>query len=386
MEILIAGLGLGLVALIVFFFKFSTEETKSQKISEESKNKKLSDLEAEIARRDLETKKMMEERQKLEDEFLKVKDEVDILKKDNSEMGLKVRQLERAKEEFSQAKAEMKQKDALLEQETIARQKMQGELSLQQRENEKLTKEAQVLRNELKTKTDMFEGLKAQFDELESELQRTREELLKRDTSAQTKEQAPLEKKEPKAPPILFEPSVFKGPEAFKKEPPAPAAPVAAALPEEKQKIELPKIKEEIKVSEPAVPKIETKKMPLPAQELPKKEVAPIQSSETKKELEEIPGFPKQAETKVGIRQGVPQDTDFLKAQPLKKDSEQVSDEIPPGTFKLTNVNKPKSETPDSSTKEIPDKKPPEKDKNKSKKETLIEGFHPHHPPEQQPS
>ena len=97
---------------------------------------------------------------------------------------------------------------------------------------------------------------------------------------------------------------------------------------------------------------------------------------EEAKASEEIPGFPQQKDVKIDTKQGVPSDTDFLKAQPQppQKTEETPFKEdtiVPEGTFKLTNVNKPASQT------RAEYKKPQEKDKSKSKRETLIPGFHP---------
>lgn len=325
MEILIGTLALGVVAIVVFFFKFTSDETKQQTVVEDAKARRIADLEAEMARKDTELKKMMEARQKLEDEFLKARDEADIFKKENSEIAAKIKPLEKAKEELTVLKSEAKQKDLMLEQETIARQKLRGELSLKDIEIDKLAKEVEKLNSELKAKTQLYEGLKGQFDEVEGELGKVREEAFKKGAT---------KKEEPK-------PTPQEKPE------------------EEKTKEEKPKEEK---------PKEEKKELPKPES---KKEIAEEKAPEVK-QPEEIPGFPKQADVKVETKGGVPSDTDFLKAQPPKKPEGGIPGlpDIPEGAFKLTNINKPapKSKEP---------QKPEGKDKGKSKRETLIPGFHP---------
>lgn len=334
MEILIGLLLFGFLGLIGFGVKFTLDESKREKNVESAKDRKVSDLETEIGRKDLELKKLMEERQRLEDDFFKAKDEAGILKKENSEMAQKAKAQEKAKEETSELKSEIKQKDLMLQQETVARQKLQGELSLRDMEADKLTKEIDDLKKELKSRTDMHEGLKGQYNELEAELQKIH----------QPKVEPKIE--QPKAEPKIEQP---------KAEP----------------KVE-PKVEPRPEPPKPEV-KIETKIEPKPQ---PKPEIKPEPKSEVKTP-EEIPGFPKQKDAKIDIKQGVPSDTDFLKAQPQPP---QKTEETPPGkedtivpegTFKLTNVNKPASQIP------AEPKKPQEKDKSKSKRETLIPGFHP---------
>ncbi|MBI5873460.1 MAG: hypothetical protein HZB36_04875 [Candidatus Omnitrophica bacterium] len=307
MELLIGILLLGLIGLVVFFFKFSSDDAKQQQNMEDAKARKISDLETEMARKDVEMKKMMEERQKLEEEFFKVKDQVDIYKKENSELMVKIKALEKIKEESGESKTDLKQKDMMLQQETVARQKLQGEVSLKDMELEKMGKELESLKTELKTKTQMFDGLKGQYNEIEAELQKVREDALK--------------KKEPKNEPI----------------------------------------------SEPRPePKLEQKL-----------EVKP----EVKPEHEEIPGFQKQPDVKIGIRQDVPKDTDFLKAGQAN-DAGKAAGDIAEGAFKLTNVNKPPveiKETPKAASGALK-----EKERSKSKREVLIDGFHPKPPPHPQ--
>ena len=283
MEILIILLLLGFLALVGFIFKFTTDDSKQQKDVEDAKVRHIADLEAEMGRKDVEMKKMMEERQRLEDEFFKARDESSVFKKDNAELTAKLKQLERSKEDSSGAKDELKQKDAMLAQETVARQKLQGELSLRESELEKTT--------------EMYEGLKLQFNEIEAELQKAHE------------------------PP--------KKVEAPKPEPPKAEPP----------KLELPK---------PSFPNVEPPKPEAANTEAPKVEV-----------------------TKIEIKKDVPSDTDFLKAGPAKKTDEPMPGAIQEGAFKLTNINKP-SNPP----------KPQDKDKQKSKRETLIPGFQPKEHPQ----
>jgi predicted nucleic acid-binding Zn-ribbon protein len=301
-----------LLGLVGFILKVSIDDTKQQKTTEDLKIKRVSDLEAETARKDTEMKKMMDERQKLEDEFFKVKDEIEVFRKENSELTLKMKSLEKSKEDLSEIKADSKQKDTLLQQETVARQKLQGELSLRDLEADKLEKEIERLKNELKSKSEVYEGLKGQYNELEAEIQKIREGALNKSE--------PVKMTAPK-----LEPPIFEKPQAA----PAPEAPplVAPLVP-------LPKPIPP--VAQPAFPVAPTASPAAP------KSVPPQKS-------DELPGFPKPSETKIELKQGVPSDTDFLKAQasagPEKKE---------------------------------PEKKTPEKDKaSKFKKETLIPGFQP---------
>lgn len=271
MEILIILLLLGFLALVGFIFKFSTDDVKQQKDVEDAKVRHIADLETEMGRKDVEMKKMMEERQRLEDEFFKARDEASVFKKDNAELTAKLKQLERSKDDSAGVRDELKQKDVMLHQETVARQKLQGELSL--------------MESELKKTTEMYEGLKLQFNEIEAELQKAHE-------------------------------------------PP--------------KKADAPK---------PEPPKIDEPKPEAANAEAPKVEV-----------------------TKIEIKKDVPSDTDFLKAGPSKKTDEPLpgaAGAIQEGAFKLTNINKPSNPT-----------KPQDKDKQKSKRETLIPGFQPKEHPE----
>lgn len=286
MEILIILLLLGFLALVGFIFKFTTDDSKQQKGVENAKVRHIVDLEAEMGRKDVEMKKMMEDRQRLEDEFFKARDEASVFKKDNAELATKLKQIERSKDDSAVARDELKQKDIMLQQETVARQKLQGELSLRE--------------SELDKTTEMYEGLKLQFNEIEAELQKMHE------------------------PPKKVE------------------APKAEPSKAEQQKPEPPKIEQ----PKPEPPKAETLN-PDPAKVKASKPFA------------------------IEIKKDVPSDTDFLKAEPPKKTDEPMPGAIQEGAFKLTNVNKP-SNTP----------KPQDKDKQKSRKETLIPGFQPKEHPE----
>jgi hypothetical protein len=289
MEILIVLLLLGFLALVGFIFKFTTDDTKQQKDVEDAKVRHIADLETEMGRKDVEMKKMMEERQRLEDEFFKARDEASVFKKDNAELTTKLKQLERSKDDSAGARDELKQKDVLLAQETVARQKLQGELSL--------------MESELEKTTQMYEGLKLQFNEIEAELQKAHE--------------PPKKAEAPK-------------PEPPKIEQPKPLEPPKAELP----RSELPKIEQ-------------------PKPDQPRSEAAKVEV------------------TKVDIKKDVPSDTDFLKAGPSKQTDEPMPGSIQEGAFKLTNVNKPANPP-----------KPQDKDKQKSKRETLIPGFQPKEHPQ----
>lgn len=88
---------------------------------------------------------------------------------------------------------------------------------------------------------------------------------------------------------------------------------------------------------------------------------------------DEIPGFPKESQTKVELKKGVPSDMDFLKAESPKKTDEEI---------KFTNINRPASQEPKKEPQAPaaePKKEP--KDKSKIKREVLIDGFHPKPPP-----
>ncbi len=351
MEALIGIMLLVLGAIVFLFFKFSADEVRQQKNIEDAKVRRISDLEAESARKDIELKKIMEERQKLEDELYKSKDQTDIYKKENSEFLAKIKALEKSKDESSEAKQELKQKDQLLQQETVARQKLQAEVALKESEIEKLNKELDSLRQELKSKSQMLDGLKGQYTELENEIQKLREESLKKQEAMLKAETQQSQKPEVK-----------------------PAS--------------LTEIKPEVKVEvNPEQPKPEVKQ---DIKTVAKPEAKPEQKQETKPEVakpQEIPGFPKQGETKLEIKKNVPSDTDFLKAELSNNKDADIASSVSDGAFKFTNINKPSSQTQEKKPTEAP-QKAPEKDKNKSKREVLIEGFHPKpasHPDEQKP-
>jgi predicted nuclease with TOPRIM domain len=358
MEILITGLVLGLLALVGLAVKFSSEETGQQKKLEDAKNRKIADLETEIARRDTEFKKIKADYQKLEDEFFKAKDDADIFKKENTEITQKAKQAEKLKEESGSLREELKQKETILQQEIIARQKLQGEVSLADAENEKLKKEVERVNNELKSKTEMFDGLKGQFNELENELEKIGMGQVKppkvEPLKVEPQKVEPPKVKPPKAEPIL------KQPQELKKEAKTESLRGVEQPPKESKPQEVPRkqVDDAWLSKKQEEPKTETK------QDLPKKPDLP-------KSQAEIPGFvPKQPSTKTDTKLSVLSDMEFLKAAPPKKEETAPSaTDIPEGTFKLTNVNKPTAPTP-----QAPDAK---KDKDKSKKETLIPGFHP---------
>ena len=69
MEIVIIFLGLGFFAIVGMIFKFSTDDVKQKKTTEDIKGRRINDLESELSRKDIEMKKMMDERQKMEEEF-----------------------------------------------------------------------------------------------------------------------------------------------------------------------------------------------------------------------------------------------------------------------------------------------------------------------------
>jgi len=206
MEILIILLLLGFLALVGFIFKFTTDDTKQQKDVEDAKVRHIADLETEMGRKDVEMKKMMEERQRLEDEFFKARDEASVFKRDNAELMTKLKQLERSKDDSAGARDELKQKDAMLQHETVERQKLQGALSLKE--------------SELKKTIEMYEGLKLQFDEIEAELQKAHEPPKK--IEAPKPELPKIEQPEPE--PLKIE---QPEPEPLKIEEPKPEPPKA---------------------------------------------------------------------------------------------------------------------------------------------------------------
>jgi len=278
MEMLIVILVVGLLAAVGLFFKFSTDEGKEKTKTDDAKAKRIADLEAEQGRKDQELKKALGEIQRIEDAYYQAKNDVDIAKKESSELTARLKPLEKSKDDQGQAKEELKQKSMLLDQETTARQKLQGEIALRERELEKTAETIRGLEKKLaeaeaqvKAKTEMYEGLKGQFAELEAEVQKSG---LK---GAQDPKQGPPDAESPK-----------NGDEPPKPEPPKPEPP------------------------KPAPPKPE----------------------------------PPKPEGPVG--------------------------DIPEGTFKLTNVNKPAPPASGDEKKENKDK-----EKSKSRRETLIPGFQP---------
>ncbi|MFH0877942.1 MAG: hypothetical protein V1863_06955 [Candidatus Omnitrophota bacterium] len=369
MEILILILALGVVGVLGYAFKFTSDEEKQKQAVEDGKSKKISDLEAQAGRLNAGLKKATEERQKLEDEFFKFKDEADITKRENEELLNKIKQLEKAKEEASYLKGELKQKDLMLQQETVARQKLQGELSIAQNESDKF-------KAEVDAKTKMHEGLKGQFEELENELlklkfsgtqpQKAKEAAAdvikpvepkpvesKPPAPKPVEEQKPQEAKQEKVPPAPQAPKVDKPVES---KPPAPPKPPE---PEKPKEVVLEKPKEPKQDKGPIEPEAPKAFQPF--------EIKPPVSKSSEPPL----GFPPQSAAKIETKKDVPSDTDFLQAKSAPKPAEPIDSGIQEGAFKITNVNKPKP------PEQPPEKKEPEKDKSKHKRETLIPGFQP---------
>ncbi|MFA5315660.1 MAG: hypothetical protein WC409_06945, partial [Candidatus Omnitrophota bacterium] len=111
---------------------------------------------------------------------------------------------------------------------------------------------------------------------------------------------------------------------------------------------------------------------------------------------DEIPGFPKSQQVKLDIKKGVPGDVEFFKAETPKAEEEKPKTPPPAEPFKFTNANKPgvppaspseKQEAGAAPSSEKPQEKNPDgardkpvdpsRDKQKSKRETLIPGFQP---------
>ncbi len=311
MEIVIGVLVVGLLAAVGLSFKFLTDESKEKTKTDDAKAKRITDLEAELGRKDQELKKSLGEIQRIEDAYYQAKNDVDIAKKESSELAVRLKQTERSKDDQGQAKDELKQKSMLLEQETVARQKLQGEITMREMELEKLEKKLAEAEAQVKAKTQMYEGLKGQFAELEAELQK-----------------GPAKPKSPE--------TGDKPPEPPKPQPPKPEPP------------------------KPEPPKPEPPKPQPPKPEPPKPEPPKPEPPET--------GGPGVGFTKEELKKGVPSDTDFLKAKPAPKPEGPAAD-VPEGTFKITNVNKPAPPKDEDKDKE--------KKKPKSNRETLIPGFQP---------
>ncbi len=311
MEMLIGILVVGLLAAVGLSFKFSTDEAKEKTKTDDAKAKRIADLEAELGRKDQELKKALGEIQRIEDAYYQAKNDVDIAKKESSELTARLKQAEKTKDDQGQTREDLKQKGIMLEQETTARQKLQGEISLRERELEKKSKSIEELEKkltevqaQLKTKTEMYDGLKGQLAELEAEPPETGG-------------------KPPKPRPPMSEPPK---PEPVRPEPPKPAP------------------------TKPEPPKPESPKPKPP---------------------EDSRGGPGVGFTKSELKQGIPSDTDFLKAKPAPK-PEGLAGDIPEGTFKITNINKP--EPPPSSEDE---KRKKDTQNPKPNRETLIPGFQP---------
>ena len=436
---------LGLVGLIL---KTSSEDSKKTKVAEDGKARRISDLESQLLQKDGELKKLMEDRQKLEEEFFKAKDDAEIFKRENADLQQKVKQSDKFREEVAVFKDEIKQKDMISQQETTARQKMEGELALRESELEKLQKELDDLKGQLKSKNEMFEGLKGQYNELEAEIQKLRMGGLEKTKgpSAAKDELAKVEPPKtelPKVEPPKMEPPKVEPPKA---EPPKPETFFKLELP----KAEPPQKVEPVKSGapkpeppKPEPPRVEPQKIeqvsPKPVEQaLPKAKEETIEkkfgidSAAEKKDAglpvpktDEIPGFPKSQQVKLDIKKGVPGDVEFFKAETPK--AEEETTKTPPAAepFKFTPLEKPSSglKADDVSTSSVKDKNsltgftnankpgvppappsekpkadvapPPEKpqektpdaarekpvdpsrDKQKSKRETLIPGFQP---------
>ncbi len=420
MEIIIGVLLVGFLGLVGLILKTSTDDAKKSKAIEDGKARRISDLEAQLLQKDGELKKQMEDRQKLEEEFFKAKDDAEIFKRENADLQQKLKQSDKLREEVAVFKDEIKQKDMIAQQETTARQKMEGELALRESELEKLQKELDDLKSQLKSKNEMFEGLKGQYNELEAELQKLRMDGLgkakgpfatKEDsvrieppkpessTSDVQKAESPKDEKpvrlesskmEAPKPETYFRLEVSK-PEPAKFEPPQAEHPSPEPLKAEPPKTEqtLPKDSEQT----PPEAKDETieKKFGIDTG-IGKKDSGP----EVPKS-DEIPGFPKSQQVKLDIKKGVPGDVEFFKAE-TKKAEEETAKPLPVAEpFKFTNINKPvvpsaspaenKEGDAASSSEKSQEKKAsgtaqdrpadPSRDKQKSKRETLIPGFQP---------
>jgi archaellum component FlaC len=376
MEILITILGLGFLALAGMIVRLSAEESKQKQGLEEAKKKRLDDFESEAGRKDSELKRIMEEHKRIEEEFFKVKDEVDIYKKDNSELMQKVKHLEKAREEIEVLKADLKQREGLIQQETLNRQKAQGELSVKDCECEKLRKDLAELKEVLRFKTQMYEGLKGQFEELETEVQKVREEALEKQEVSKEEPQdggpgiAGVQPEEPQQ----------KEPESEEIKPEAPGPqepPSEESGPERPRSVELNEVTESREAKS----------------EVPKPEEPRQQALEEKGGSEDIPGFSSATDIKMDIKKEMPSDTDFLKAQPPQVNDGASGPVVPEGTFKFTNVNRPAHSSPLQEDKKKSVEEPSreeektfdeshEKAKHKpkaKKKETLIDGFRPPH-------
>jgi hypothetical protein len=370
MEIFIGFLLLVVGGIVFVAFKFLSDDDKRTKSLEDAKGKRIADLEVEVGQKDTELKKALAEVQRIEEEFYKAKDEADIAKKDVSELQAKLKSLEKERNEVVDLKNNLKLNDQMLQQETLARQKLQGELSLKDsevdqkaREVEQFRKEAEKIAIALKDKDKLLEGLKGQYNELEGELQKIK--------MAQPQET-------PKAS-IASEASEMHKPAESSEAPGPVKVPWSSQINEMLTSSAALKASESDGIGEmlKASGSSEPPKAPV-VQEAPKSAVPP-KASKPLKAFEPIeplkPQPPASAEVKINqgfgftkaeLRQGVPSDTDFLKASSPQKPAE-VTPEIPDGTFKLTNVNKPQGTVP------VDEKK----DKSKSKRETLVPGFQP---------
>jgi len=421
MEILIGVLLIGLLAAVGLSFKFLTDDKKELTRVEDAKAKRIADLEADLGRKDAELKKSLGEIQRIEDAYYQAKNDVDVAKKEGSELSARLKQAEKAREEQGQAKDEVKLKAAALEQETVARQKLQGQLAMADSEAEKakakvseLEKKVLDLQADLKAKNETLEGLKGQFSELEAEVQKSGLKAVEKSKPESPKSEPPKvepvkaeppKPQPPKAEPPKSEPPKIESPkpqppkveppkseppkiespkpQPSKVEPPKPEPPKVEPPKPQPPKVEPPKVEP----PKPQPPKVEPPKVEPPKPEPPK--VEPPKPEPPKKELKPAPpidfapepsdkskGGPGVGFTKQELKGGAPSDTDFLKAGPAPKKADGLAGGVPEGAFKITNVNKPAPPSPPSP--------PPKKDadvkdkaKDKSKRETLIPGFHP---------
>jgi len=463
MEIIIGVLLVGFLGLVALILKTSSDDAQKGKAAEDAKARRIADLESQLLQKDGELKKLMEDRQKLEEEFFKAKDDAEIFRRENADFQQKAKQSDKFKEELAVFKDEVKQKDMIAQQETIARQKMEGELSLRESELEKIQKELEVVKGQLKTKNEMFDGLKGQYNELETEIQNLRMAGLEK---AKGQPAPKAEPPKPEPPKTELPQAELQKTEPPKAEPPQTGIPKAELSREEKPKAESPK-------PEPPkpeayfkfeVPKLEAAKSEPPKAEFQKPEapkVEPLKTEQTslgapdqvpskakdetiekkfgidtgveKKDSgpevlksDEIPGFPKSRQVKLDIKKGVPGDVEFFKAEAPKAEEEKPktppadepfkfapiekpssgskADDVPmPSSAKdksspagFTNVNKPvpppappaekkdagtapSGEKPVEKTPDAAREKPADasRDKQKSKRETLIPGFQP---------
>ncbi|MFB3919765.1 MAG: hypothetical protein ACE14U_06845 [Candidatus Velamenicoccus archaeovorus] len=389
MEIIIGVLLVGFLGLVALILKTSSDDAQKGKAAEDAKARRITDLESQLLQKDGELKKLMEDRQKLEEEFFKAKDDAEIFRRENADLQQKAKQSDKFKEELAVFKDEVKQKDMIAQQETIARQKMEGELSLRESEFEKVQKELEVVKAQLKTKSEMFDGLKGQYNELEAEIQNLRMAGLEKAKGQPAPKTEPPKPEPPKTEPPQADPQKIESPKA---EPPQG---------EEKLKTESPRPEPlrpetyfKLEVPKPEAAKSEPPKAESPKPEAPK--VGPLKTEQTslrapdqvpskakdetiekkfgidtgveKKDSgpealksDEIPGFPKSQQVKLDIKKGVPGDVEFFKAETPKAEEEKPKTPPADEPFKFTPLEKPPagSRTEDVSTSSAKDKSSP---------------------------